>query len=191
MVPAKEVGGDLFDFFLLDPERLGFVLGDVNGKGVPAALFMAIASTLLRAAELHHASPSACLTSLNESLVAKRASGMFVTLFYGILNTLTGVLEYSNGGHNPPYVFSPDGRVLRAEGARRPHARCLRAIAFYPIALIAFSVIHLAQIRPLTASHHEGILRSEFDPKGVSICDSYICSPRLVSLSPPSSQHNN
>ncbi len=62
MIPAKEVGGDLFDFFLLDPERLGFVLGDVSGKGVPAALFMAIASTLLRAAALHHASPGACLT---------------------------------------------------------------------------------------------------------------------------------
>jgi sigma-B regulation protein RsbU (phosphoserine phosphatase) len=118
MIPAKEVGGDLFDFFLLDPERLGFVLGDVSGKGVPAALFMAIASTLLRAAALHHASPGACLTSLNESLVARGASGMFVTLFYGILNTQTGVLEYSNAGHNPPYVFSSDGqlRALKERG---------------------------------------------------------------------------
>jgi phosphoserine phosphatase RsbU/P len=85
MIPAKEVGGDVFDFFLLDPERLGFVLGDVSGKGVPAALFVAIASTLLRAAALHHASPGACLTSMNESLVSKHALGMFVTLFYGIL----------------------------------------------------------------------------------------------------------
>jgi len=111
MVPAKEVGGDLFDFFLLDAERLGFVLGDVSGKGVPAALFMAITSTLLRAAAPHHASPGACLTSINQSLVEKHASGMFVTLFYGILNTRTGVLEYSNAGHNPPYVFSSDGTV--------------------------------------------------------------------------------
>ena len=111
MIPAKEVGGDLFDFFLLDPERLGFVLGDVSGKGVPAALFMAIASTLLRATALHHSSPGACLTSLNESLVEKHTSEMFVTLFYGILNTRTGVIEYSNAGHNPPYVFSPDGTV--------------------------------------------------------------------------------
>ena len=67
MVPAKEVGGDLFDFFLLDPERLGFVVGDVSGKGVPAALFMAIARTLLRAAAHHQASPGACLT-LHESI---------------------------------------------------------------------------------------------------------------------------
>jgi phosphoserine phosphatase RsbU/P len=113
MVPAKEVGGDLFDFFLLDSERLGFVVGDVSGKGVPAALFMAIARTLLRAAAYHEASPGACLTYMNQSLAEQHASGMFVTLFYGILNTRTGLLEYSNGGHNPPYVFSSE-RQIRA-----------------------------------------------------------------------------
>ena len=111
MVPAREVGGDLFDFFLLDEDRLGFAVGDVSGKGVPAALFMAIACTLLRAAAHHHATPGECLTYINESLVKQNASGMFVTLFYGILNTRTGVLEYSNAGHNPPYVFSPNGRI--------------------------------------------------------------------------------
>ncbi len=117
MVPAKEVGGDLFDFFLLDPDRLAFVVGDVSGKGVPAALFMAIARTLLRAAAHHQASPGACLTYMNQSLVEQRASGMFVTLFYGILNTRTGALEYSNAGHNPPYAYSPDGQ-LRALAQR-------------------------------------------------------------------------
>jgi len=111
MVPAKEVGGDLFDFFLLDPERLGFVVGDVSGKGVPAALFMAIARTLLRAAAHHEASPGACLTYMNQSLAEQHASGMFVTLFYGILNTRTGLLEYSNAGHNPPFAFTADGQV--------------------------------------------------------------------------------
>jgi sigma-B regulation protein RsbU (phosphoserine phosphatase) len=107
MIPAKEVGGDLFDFFLLDADRLGFAVGDVSGKGVPAALFMAIACTLLRAAAPHHATAGECLTYINESLVKQNASGMFVTLFYGILNTRTGVLEYCNAGHNAPYVFSP------------------------------------------------------------------------------------
>src|SRR5579863_7998737 len=118
MVPAKEVGGDLFDFFLLDAERLGFVLGDVSGKGVPAALFMAIARTLLRAAAHHEASPGVCLTYMNQSLLEQRASGMFVTLFYGILNTRTGALEYSNAGHNPPYAYSPGGetRALKERG---------------------------------------------------------------------------
>src|SRR5579863_2745812 len=118
MVPAKEVGGDLFDFFLLDHERLGFALGDVSGKGVPAALFMAIARTLLRAAAHHEASPGVCLTYMNQSLLEQRASGMFVTLFYGILNTRTGALEYSNAGHNPPYAYSPGGetRALKERG---------------------------------------------------------------------------
>lgn len=111
MVPAREVGGDLFDFFLLDDDRLGFAVGDVSGKGVPAALFMAIACTLLRAAAHHHATPGGCLTYINESLVKQNGSGMFVTLFYGILNTRTGALEYSNAGHNPPYVFSPGGQI--------------------------------------------------------------------------------
>lgn len=110
MVPAREVGGDLFDFFLLDQDRLGFVVGDVSGKGVPAALFMAIARTLLRAAAHHEASPGACLTYMNQSLVEQHASGMFVTLFYGILNLRTGALEYSNAGHAPPYAFSADGQ---------------------------------------------------------------------------------
>lgn len=120
MVPAKEVGGDLFDFFLLDPERLGFVVGDVSGKGVPAALFMAIARTLLRAAAHHQGSPGACLTYMNQSLLEQQASGMFITLFYGILHTRTGVLEYSNAGHNPPYVFSPDGQMRALNGRGGP-----------------------------------------------------------------------
>jgi serine phosphatase RsbU (regulator of sigma subunit)/pSer/pThr/pTyr-binding forkhead associated (FHA) protein len=111
MVPAREVGGDLFDFFLIDSERLAFVLGDVSGKGVPAALYMAITRTLLRAAAHHQASPGACLTYMNQSLVEQHDSGMYVTLFYGILNLRTGILEYTNAGHNPPYVFSPNGEL--------------------------------------------------------------------------------
>jgi serine phosphatase RsbU (regulator of sigma subunit) len=111
IVTAKEVGGDLFDFFLLSPDRLGFVVGDVSGKGVPAALFMAVARTVLRAAAHHEASPGACLTYMNNSLAEQNAAGMFVTLFYGILNTRSGLLEYSNAGHNPPYTFSAHGEI--------------------------------------------------------------------------------
>jgi serine phosphatase RsbU (regulator of sigma subunit) len=111
MVPAKEVGGDLFDFFLLDDERLAFLVGDVSGKGVPAALFMAITRTVLRATAHHHASAGACLTYMNQFLVDQNTTGMFITLFYGILNTRTGVLEFANAGHNPPYVISPGGSV--------------------------------------------------------------------------------
>ena len=107
MIPAKEVGGDLFDFFLLDPDHIGIVIGDVSGKGVPAAIFMAVATALLRAYALQRLSPGECLQQLNESLAAKKTSWMFVTLFYGILNTRTGEFRYASGGHNPPYLFSP------------------------------------------------------------------------------------
>jgi sigma-B regulation protein RsbU (phosphoserine phosphatase) len=111
MVPAKEVGGDLFDFFLLDEDHLGFVIGDVSGKGVPAALFMAVSRTPLRATAMQRLAPGACLEYLNVTLARENPSSMFVTLFYGILNTRTGVIQYSVGGHNPPYIFSKDGSV--------------------------------------------------------------------------------
>jgi phosphoserine phosphatase RsbU/P len=116
MIPAKEVGGDLFDFFLLDEDHLGLVLGDVSGKGVPAALFMAVSRTLLRATALHREGPGECLQYVNNTLATQNPSHMFVTMFYGILNTRTGELRYANGGHNPPYVFSPDGKVRELPG---------------------------------------------------------------------------
>ena len=114
MAPAREVGGDFFDFFLLDRERLGFVVGDVSGKGVPAALFMAVTRTLLRATAQHIPTPAECLTSVNKTLIEQNASGMFVTLFYGVLDTRTGEIQFANAGHNPPYLFSAQGvRALR------------------------------------------------------------------------------
>lgn len=118
MVPAREVGGDFFDFFLLDDEHLGFVIGDVSGKGVPAALFMSVCRTLLRATAQHRRSPGDCFTYVNASLAEQNVSGMYVTLFYGVLNTRTGDLEFANGGHLPPYIFSADGklRVLNQKG---------------------------------------------------------------------------
>jgi sigma-B regulation protein RsbU (phosphoserine phosphatase) len=116
MIPAKEVGGDLFDFFLLDEDHLGLVLGDVSGKGVPAALFMAVSRTLLRATALHKTPPGECLQYVNTTLAAQNPSHMFVTMFYGILNTRTGELRYAVGGHNPPCIYSPGGHVRELPG---------------------------------------------------------------------------
>ena len=117
MTPAKEVGGDFYDFFLIDGERLGFVIGDVAGKGVPAALFMAVTRTLLRATAMQASSAGDCLQYVNKVLAAESADSMFVTLFYGILNSRTGEVEFAVGGHNPPYVFSESGvRPLCFEG---------------------------------------------------------------------------
>lgn len=121
ILPAKEVGGDFYDFFLIDNDRLGIVIGDVSGKGVPAAILMAVTRTLLHATALKKPSPSDCLDYVNDVLVEQTDPSMFVTAFYGILNTRTGELEYGIAGHNPPYVFSdgsvrafeaPPGRIL-------------------------------------------------------------------------------
>ena len=115
MIPAGEIGGDFFDFFLLDPTRLAFVVGDVSGKGVPAALLMAVTRTLLRATSQHISAPGECLSYMNATLVEQNVSGMFVTLFYGVLNTDTGEIQFANAGHNPPYLLPAGGgfRALR------------------------------------------------------------------------------
>src|SRR6202035_1576720 len=109
-------GGDFYDFFLLDDRRLGFVIGDVSGKGVPAAIFMAVTQTLLRATALQGGSPGQCLQYVNTVLSRQSDPSMFVTMFYAILHTDTGEMEYCIGGHNPPYVFSTH-RPLQAVGS--------------------------------------------------------------------------
>jgi phosphoserine phosphatase RsbU/P len=110
MIPAREVGGDFYDFFLVDPDRLGFLIADVSGKGVPAALFMAMCRTLLKAAALLGVSPADCLQRANRQICLDNGSEMFVTVFYGLLDTRSGEVEYCNAGHNPPYVLRADGR---------------------------------------------------------------------------------
>ncbi|MDP3443305.1 MAG: SpoIIE family protein phosphatase, partial [Ignavibacteria bacterium] len=115
MEPAKEVGGDLYDFFMLDNNRVGFVIGDVSGKGVPAAIFMAVSRTLIRATALKGIPPEECLTYVNHLLCNESVASMFVTVFYGVLDYKNGTLVYANGGHNPPYVLSKDGELKELE----------------------------------------------------------------------------
>jgi sigma-B regulation protein RsbU (phosphoserine phosphatase) len=112
MLPARNVGGDFYDFFFLDPERLGFVIGDVSGKGMPAALFMMMCMTLLKAGARRHSQPGECLTEVNRLLCGSHHSDLFVTLFYGILDLRTGRLCYSNGAHNLPYLLRPEGATM-------------------------------------------------------------------------------
>jgi serine phosphatase RsbU (regulator of sigma subunit) len=109
--PAREVGGDFYDFMLIDDDHLSFAIGDVSGKGVPAALFMSVTKTLLRVIASQHRRPAAVLAELNNELCRDNDMNMFVTLFYGILHLRTGALEYSSGGHNPPYVLAHNGAV--------------------------------------------------------------------------------
>jgi len=111
MIPARTVGGDFYDFFFIDPDRLGFVIGDVSGKGVPAALFMAVSKTLLKATAMTGLPPEQCLEQANRVLHLESPTSMFVSVFYGVLDTRTGEVSYSNGGHNAPYIVRRDGRV--------------------------------------------------------------------------------
>jgi len=117
MQPARSVGGDFYDYFFIDEHRLAFAIGDVTGKGVPAALFMAVSRTLLRSTAARGSSPSECLASVNTSLCAEDVGGMFVTCFYGVLDTRTGRIEMCNAGHNPPYILRADGSLARTPQA--------------------------------------------------------------------------
>ena len=101
MTPAKEVGGDLYDFFVLN-NKLYFCLGDVSGKGVPAALFMAMTIRLFRTLSKYGHSPAEIATAMNNELALNNENGMFVTMFIGLLDLVTGQLDFCNAGHNPP-----------------------------------------------------------------------------------------
>jgi len=113
--PAWELGGDFYDFFLIDDDRLCFCVGDVSGKGVPAALFMAVTRTLIRSRAADEPSTGSILTHVNDELVRNNSECMFVTIFLGILHTGTGEVTFANAGHNPPYILRADGAIERLE----------------------------------------------------------------------------
>jgi sigma-B regulation protein RsbU (phosphoserine phosphatase) len=108
---AREVGGDLYDFFFVDDDHLFFVIGDVSGKGIPASLFMAVSITLLKAKTKEGMQTDNILYKVNNDLCADNEASMFVTIFCGIINIRTGEVVYSNGGHNPPYLRRSSGDV--------------------------------------------------------------------------------
>ncbi|MCD8193267.1 MAG: SpoIIE family protein phosphatase, partial [Tannerellaceae bacterium] len=112
MRAAEYVGGDFYDFFKIDNDRLGFVIADVSGKGVPAAIYMAISRTVIRAIAMSENSPAVCMERANEILCQESVNDMFVTAFYGILNIHTGNVIYSNAGHNPPiFLMKKDASI--------------------------------------------------------------------------------
>ncbi len=113
MFPAQEIGGDFFDFFQISKNQIGFVIADVSGKGVPAALFMVMSKTLLRSAALANPSPKECMMEVSHYLCYNNDSMMFVTAFYGILNVDTGEVHYCDAGHLPPYILSIDGTLKK------------------------------------------------------------------------------
>jgi phosphoserine phosphatase RsbU/P len=114
MHAANEVGGDFYDFFMIDADRLGVVVGDVAGKGVPAAIYMSLSRTLLRATAQMGLDAGECLRRANRTLCSEGDAGLFVTTVYAIVNTKTGAVQYSAGGHFPPYFVRTNGTVESA-----------------------------------------------------------------------------
>jgi serine phosphatase RsbU (regulator of sigma subunit) len=109
---AREVGGDFYDFFSLPDRRLGLVIADVADKGMPAALFMTLVRTLVRATVQEFDSPAAVLKRVNDVLVPDARGGMFVTLFYAVVDLESGRVTYANAGHNPPLVANSSGSQI-------------------------------------------------------------------------------
>ena len=117
LVPAREVGGDLFDFFLRD-EKLFFCIGDVSGKGVPSAMLMAVMHSLFRSSSAHENNPARMMQIINETSCHGNESNMFVTLFIGVLDLPTGRLHYCNAGHDKPLIINPQQTTLTSLDAK-------------------------------------------------------------------------
>jgi sigma-B regulation protein RsbU (phosphoserine phosphatase) len=130
MEPAREVGGDFYDFFFIDEDWFSFCIGDVSGKGVPAALFMAVTKTLIKSRAADDYSPVSIITRVNDELSQDNIEAMFVTIFIGILNTKTGELLYTNAGHNPPYLKRKDGSIKRFDQIHGPAVGAMSGLAY-------------------------------------------------------------
>lgn len=115
MMAAKQVGGDFYDFFKYDDDHIAFFIGDVAGKGMPAAIYMAVCRTMLKAIGSEVFDPAECIFKVNNMLIPESDISTFVTVFYGILNLKTGKLSYCNGGHNLPYLQKADGTVTELD----------------------------------------------------------------------------
>ena len=111
MHAAKDVGGDFYDFFRIDDDHIALVMADVCGKGITAALYMAVSRTMIRSKGALCHSASECLTESNRLLAAYSMDCMFITVFYAVYNTKTGLVSYSNAGHNPPHLLHANGTV--------------------------------------------------------------------------------
>lgn len=115
MIPAKMVGGDFYDYFFIDEQRLAFIIGDVADKGVPAALYMAMSRMLIKSYLLSNPDLQSCFAHINNMLAEENPSTMFVTVFCGILNLESGEVEYVNAGHMPPLLISVTDGIREIE----------------------------------------------------------------------------
>lgn len=131
MEPAREVGGDLYDFFMLDEDRMFFVVGDVSGKGLPASIFMAVSKALCKSAALRRGPGiEELLGEVNLEIALENPESFFVTVFAGVLDARTGHLEYCSAGHEPPFVVAPQGKIDRLTDGGGPPLCTLDGFAY-------------------------------------------------------------
>ena len=128
--PAREVGGDFYDFFFISKDEICLVMGDVSGKGVPGALFMAVTRTMIKSSAVGDRSPASIVTRVNEELSTDNPQCMFVTLFLGIVNVRTGEFRYTNAGHNPPYIINGQTEVVCLDNRDGPIIGAITGIAY-------------------------------------------------------------
>jgi serine phosphatase RsbU (regulator of sigma subunit)/anti-sigma regulatory factor (Ser/Thr protein kinase) len=128
--PAREVGGDFYDFFFIDEDRICLCIGDVSGKGVPSALFMAVTRTLIKSRATDDFSTANIITHVNDELSRDNKAYMFVTIFIGILDIKTGELVYTNAGHNPPYLLRGHGSIERLDQRHGPVIGAMDGLAY-------------------------------------------------------------
>jgi serine phosphatase RsbU (regulator of sigma subunit)/CHASE2 domain-containing sensor protein len=131
MEPAREVGGDLYDFFMLDPDRLFFLVGDVSGKGLPASIFMAVSKALCKSTALRYGRRvGELLHEASAEIARENPESLFVTAFAGVLDVPSGRLEYCSAGHEPPFVFASDGEIGRLAAGGGPPLCVLEGFSY-------------------------------------------------------------
>lgn len=130
LFPAREVGGDFYDLFLIDNQHFCFCVGDVSGKGVPSALFMAVTKTLIKSRAANDLSPASILSHVNTELSHRNESCMFVTIFLAILDLESGEMAYTNAGHNPPYLKRAGGELVRLDRRHGPIVGAAEGLAY-------------------------------------------------------------
>ncbi len=128
--PAKEVGGDFYDFFFIDEDHFCVLIGDVSGKGVPSALFMAVTKTLIKSRASEETSTASIISHVNDEVSSDNASSMFVTIFVAIINIRSGDVTYTNAGHNPPYVKPKGESPDRLDGRHGPVVGAMPGIKY-------------------------------------------------------------
>ena len=130
LIPAREVGGDFYDFFFISKDEICLVIGDVSGKGVPGALFMAVTRTMIKSSASGDHSPASIVTRVNDELSADNPECMFVTLFLGIVNVRSGEFKYTNAGHNPPYIINEQAGLVCLDNRDGPIIGAIDGIAY-------------------------------------------------------------